>query len=249
MLNSWDLPECGGQEIMKHWNKIRVVLIVLLSAVLIYSGVKIGIYLYDGYSNKDLNDGLRKEYHQSQHTDRFKSLLDMNEDVVGWIKIPGTNIDYPVVQADNNQFYLNHNLKKEMSTRGSIFMDYRNSKDELDYNTVLYGHHMKDGSMFTDLFAYKKPSFYTDHAYIEYDIPEQPMRWQIFSVYVYQPSNDCLQLSFNNDMEYAQYLDMVRGRSIYETGVKVTNDDKILTLVTCSYEFKNARLVIHAKRV
>ena len=246
---------------MKHREKIKVILIILLSAVLIYSGVNIGSYLYDGYSSRALNEGLRKEYHQlrcadpadpgdpGDPTDPFKSLLGMNKDVVGWIKIPGTEIDYPVVQTEDNEFYLKHNLKKERSSRGSIFMDYRNSNDEKDHNTIIYGHNMKDGCMFAGLSAYKDRSFYADHAFIEYDSLQQTMRWQIFSVYLTEPNSDLLQVSFINDVEYAQYLDMVKSRSKYETDVKVTKDDKILTLVTCSYEFKNARLVIHAKRV
>jgi sortase B len=237
---------------MKHREKIKVILIILLSAVLIYSGVNIGSYLYDGYSSRALNEGLRKEYHQlrcADPADPFKSLLEMNKDVVGWIKIPGTEIDYPVVQTEDNEFYLKHNLKKERSSRGSIFMDYRNSNDEKDHNTIIYGHNMKDGCMFAGLSIYKDRSFYADHAFIEYDSLQQTMRWQIFSVYLTEPNSDLLQVSFINDVEYAQYLDMIKSRSKYETDVKVTKDDKILTLVTCSYEFKNARLVIHAKRV
>ncbi len=240
---------------MKNWEKIRLILIILLSAVLIYSGAKIGSYLYDGYSSRALNEGLRKEYHQlrcadpGDPADPFKGLLEMNKDVVGWIKIPDTEIDYPVVQTEDNDFYLNHNLKRERSSRGSIFMDYRNSNDEKDHNTIIYGHNMKDGCMFAGLSAYKDRSFYADHALIEYDSLKQPMRWQIFSVYVTEPSDVFLQISFNNDVEYEQYLDMIKSRSKYETDVKATKDDKILTLVTCSYEFKNARLVIHAKRV
>lgn len=233
---------------LKHWKKSEVILIVSLSAVLIYSGVSIGRYLYDGYSNKVFNENLRKEYHQSRSVDPFESLLELNKDVVGWIKIPGTEIDYPVVQAEDNEFYLDRNLKKESSSRGSIFMDYRNSNDVKDYNTVIYGHHMKDGSMFAGLSSYKNRSFYADHAFIEYDSLKQPIRWQIFSVYIAEPSDDFLQVSFSNDVEYTQYLDKIINRSIYETGVKVTKDDRILTLVTCSYEFKNARLVVHAKK-
>jgi sortase B len=239
---------------LRHWKKSEIILLVLLSAVLIYSGVSIGRYFYDGYSSRALNEEFRKEYYQLRHADSgdpvdpFESLLERNKDVVGWIKIPGTEIDYPVVQAEDNEFYLKRNLKKESSSRGSIFMDYRNSNDEMDYNTILYGHNMKDGGMFAGLSAYKDRSFYVDHAFIEYDSPQKPMKWQIFSVYITEPKDDLLKVFYDNDVEYAQYLDMIISKSIYETGVKVTKDDRILTLVTCSYEYENARLVIHAKR-
>jgi sortase B len=240
---------------LRHWKKSEIILFVLLSAVLIYSGVSIGRYLIDGYSSRALNEELRKEYHRLRHADSddpvdpFESLLERNKDVVGWIKIPGTEIDYPVMQAEDNEFYLNHNLKKKRSSRGSIFMDYRNSNDVTDYNTIIYGHNMKDRSMFAGLSAYKDRSFYEGHAFIEYDSLQKPMKWQIFSVYINEPRDDFSQIFFDNDVEYAQFLDMITNRSIYETGVKVTKDDRILTLVTCSYEYENARLVIHAKMV
>lgn len=257
---------------LKHWKQTKLILIISLSAILLYSGINIGIYIFDGFANKGLNENLQKAYHQfdssntgvngasadssasvsgvpEQYADRFKSLLDVNQDVVGWVSIPDTQIDYPVVQADNNEFYLNHDLKNERSSHGTVFMDCRNDNDGNDYNTVLYGHHMKDGTMFGSLSAYKDRSFYTDHTFIEYDSLEQPMKWQIFSVYVYRSGDDTLQIAFNNDEEYARYLDMIISRSIYKTGVDVTTDDRILTLITCSYEYNNARLVIHAKRV
>jgi len=257
---------------LKHWKQIKLILIISLSAILLYSGINIGIYIFDGYTNKELNENLQQAYHQfdssdtggneasaddpasvpgvsEQYADRFESLLNINKDVVGWVNIPDSQIDYPVVQADNNEFYLNHDLKNERSSHGTVFMDYRNSSNGRDYNTVLYGHHMKDGTMFAGLSAYKDRSFYAEHAYIEYDSLEQPAKWEIFSVYVSRPGDDTPQIAFNNDEEYAQYLDRIISRSIYKTGVDVTTDDRILTLMTCSYEYNNARLVIHAKRV
>lgn len=261
---------CLEGYMLKRWKKIKFILTVSLSALLLYSGVNIGIYIYDGHAGKEFNENLQKTYHQfdggnacgdtaaadkpdaaagipEQYADRFKSLLDINKDVVGWIHIPGTRIDYPVVQGEDNRFYLNHSLRNERSSRGAIFMDYRNHNDDKDYNTVLYGHHMKDGGMFGGLSAYKDYSYYPDHANIEYDSLAQPAEWRIFSVYVCRPGDDALQITFNNDEEYARYLDKIINRSIYKTGVAVTKDDRILTLMTCSYEYDNAKLVIHAK--
>ena len=243
-----------------HNNKFRVILILFFWSVLLYSTVNIGIYINEWYSNKKVSGRLSEIYHQSditkivdintpkQNTERFKELLDINKDVVGWIKIPGTKIDYPVVQADNNQFYLNHNINKEISSHGSIFMDYRSSQDE-ELNTVIYGHNMKDGSMFAGLSQYKKADFYENNPYIEYDSLGQSMKWQIFSIYIYQPNDDYFKVYFNDSKEYTKYLDEINLKSIYNTGVVVTEEDKILTLMTCSYESNDSRLVIHAKRV
>jgi sortase B len=245
---------------LNHNNKFRAILILFLWTVLLYSTAKIGIYINEWYSNKKINGRLSEIYHQSditkiadtntpnQNTDRFKELLDINKDVVGWIKIPGTKIDYPVVQGDNNQFYLNHDINKEISSHGSIFMDYRSSHDE-ELNTVIYGHNMKDGSMFAGLSQYKKADFYEKNPYIEYDSLGQSMKWQIFSVYIYQLNDDYFKVYFNDSKEYYQYLDEIIFKSIYDTGVVVTQEDKILTLMTCSYETNDSRIVIHAKRV
>ncbi|MDI6617257.1 MAG: class B sortase [Clostridiales bacterium] len=250
----------------KKRNRIRKVLIVILSAILLYSGINIGIYLYDGYSNTVLNKNLSEEYHKfgdagsidkmdssdpnlhGQYAGRFESLLDINKDVVGWIKIAGTKIDYPVVQADNNRFYLNHNVERKKSSHGAIFMDYRNTGDR-DFNTVIYGHSLKDGTMFGSLLNYKDPAFCLKHKTIEYDSLEQSMKWRIFSVYIFHQGSDFIQVYFDSDEEYARYLNIISRNSIYETGIEVTKGDKILTLVTCSYEFNDARLVICAKRI
>ena len=238
---------------LKQWKKIKILLIIMLSAIFLYSSINIGRYLYDGYVNKKLNENLSEAYHSDGNmadgTDRYKDLLLINEDVVGWIEIPDTQIDYPVVQTDNNQFYLTHNIKNERSSHGSIFMDYRNYNDDRDYNTVLYGHNMKDDSMFGDLSAYKDRAFYDGHAYIEYGSLAGTSKWEIFSVYICGLGDSDIRITFHDGDEYVVYLDAIIDRSIYETNIEVTKDDRILTLVTCSYEYDDARLVIHAKKV
>ena len=245
---------------LKYRNKFKIVCTVFLVIVLLYSSIKLGIYINEWYSNKKANEKLSEGYHQlditrtndtntsKQQIDRFRDLLSINQDIVGWIKIPGTKIDYPVVQADNNQFYLNHNINKERSSYGSIFMDYRSLRDG-ELNTVIYGHNMKDGSMFSGLSQYKKAEFYKSNPYIEYDSLGEVMKWKIFSVYIYNPDNKNFEVYFKDSEKYDQYLDEIINKSIYDTGIVVTKEDKILTLMTCSYERNNARLVIHAKKV
>lgn len=257
---------------VKQWKTTRKILLAVLAAVFLYSGLKLGMYIYDGYVTESLNKDLLREYNRLKtkevgsgktedgipsedpadmandvYEDRFRELLEINEDIVGWIKIPGTRIDYPVLQTDDNDFYLDHSVEKKKSSHGAIFMDYRNTWDE-DNHTVIYGHNKKDGSMFQNLAKYKKASFYKDNAYIEYDSPEGSVKWQIFSVYIYKPGGT-FHFSFDSREEYARYLEQVASNSLYDTGVQVSPEDKILTLITCTYEINNARLVICARRV
>lgn len=245
---------------IRYYKKLKIFLNISLFIILFYSSLRIGIYINEWYSNKKVNEKLSESYHKLDiripdntnmlklHEERFKGLLEINKDVVGWIKITGTKIDYPVLQSDDNEFYLKHNINKEVTSHGSIFIDYRNSHNE-EANTVVYGHSMKDGSMFGELYQYKNVEFYKNHPYIEYDSLKQPMKWEIFSVYIYQPDKDYIIYSYNNDSEYVKYLEEISSKSIHGTDVVVTKDDKILTLVTCSYESSDSRLVIHAKRI
>lgn len=180
---------------------------------------------------------------------RFLNFISINEDIVGWITVPGTVIDYPVVKTTNNEFYLKNNIYKSPSKAGAVFMDFRNSGLSQEYNTILYGHNMKDGSIFAGLSKYKDEEFFLDNSIIEFHSIYEEMRWEIFAVYVTDISFNYLQTDFSSDIEYLDFVQMLKGKSMYETNIDITDVDEILTLSTCSYEFKNARLVIHARKV
>jgi sortase B len=248
----------------------RVILIILI-AVFVYSGYQLTQYLYDGYASSNLNDRMKEQYEAAQkaqqkliHADqeelteeqlkqsyqeRFDQLLEINSDIVGWIKIENTGIDYPVVQSSDNDYYLNHNVEKQPSARGSIFMDYRNTNVNDDLHTVIYGHDMKDGSMFGQLSKYKDEVYYSEHDMITFEGTEGPTKFQIFSVYIYSPEDRFFEYEFADDQQYNAYLDKIVKKSRYDTGIKVTSDDQLLTLVTCEDDVNDARLIVHAKRV
>jgi sortase B len=181
--------------------------------------------------------------------DRYATFLGINKDVTGWINIPGTKIDYPVVKSSDNDFYLNHNIKKEQAVEGSIFMDYRNKGDGTDRNTIIYGHNMKDGSMFKALMGYKNKDFLNKHPVVTFNTLDKDVRWEVFSAYVTDTSFYYIKTDFSDDKDFEQLLKELKERSLYDTGVNVTKDDKILTLSTCSYEFEDARFAIHAKMI
>ncbi|RAV13833.1 class B sortase [Paenibacillus contaminans] len=257
---------------------IKRAVLFFLIAVFLYSGYQLAQYFYDGYVSGKLNDRMKQQYvtaqkaqqgqperqeqnhagqgelteehlKQQQYRERFDRLLEINSDIVGWIRIENTGIDYPVVQSGDNEYYLNHNVEKQSSARGSIFMDYRNTDVNEDSHTVIYGHHMKDGSMFGELSKYKNAAYYHDHQMITFDGLEGSTKFQIFSVYIYSPKDQFFEYEFADEQQYSAYLEKITTKSRYDTGVKVTSDDQLLTLVTCTYEITDARFIIHAKRV
>jgi len=229
---------------------------------LIYTTYTLANYLIESNSNKVIYEEIRNEYniediHESNEdifdeelADAYSSpLLLINEDIVGWIKIPNTAIDYPVVRAQDNEFYLNHNIHKKPAKSGSIFMDFRNGSLAKEKNTILYGHNMKDGSMFRDLLKYREESFFYSNPIIEFNTLYEDLKWEIFSVYVTSVDFYYIETEFQSLDEYRIFLDSIKDKSLFEIDVKISEKDQILTLSTCSYEFDDARFVIHAKRV
>ncbi|MDD2219171.1 MAG: class B sortase [Desulfoplanes sp.] len=181
--------------------------------------------------------------------ERFQPLLLINEEVTGWISIDNTEIDYPVVKTSDNEFYLDHNFRKEKSGAGTIFMDYRNGGDPGDQNTILYGHNRKDGSMFNGLTKYKRQEYYRDHPVLEFSDLKEDQEWRIFSVYITDTDFNYIQTDFADEDDFQRFLEEISSKSMYDTGTDVSRKDQILTLSTCTYEFADARLVVHAKRI
>lgn len=233
------------------------IITVILLAVMLYCLFVIGEYFWNSYQNKKLNDELQNAYktdeiiegEQEGNRARFEPLLEINSDVVGWVKIEDTKLDYPVMQAKDNNYYLRRNIHKEYALAGSIFMDYRNQRNGSDKNIIIYGHHMKDGSMFKALMDYKEEGFYQEHPLIKYDTIEESTKWQIFSMYITDTEFDYIRTDFDSHEKYEDFLKEIQNRSLYDTGVQVSKEDKILTLSTCTYEFDDARFTVHAKLI
>lgn len=176
------------------------------------------------------------------------SLLTVNEDVVGELIVNNTNINYPVVQANDNDYYLDHNINKQNSANGWIYLDYRNNSMNLDKNNIIYGHNMYySGVMFGTLYKTANSSWYTnpDNQIITYNTLYENMHFKIFSIYRVPKTNDYLKVFFNDDNDFLSFIDMITARSIYNFNVPLNADDKIITLSTCSNN-GTKRLVIHA---
>lgn len=194
---------------------------------------------------------LEQEKQLRQQT--FESLQKKNKDIVAWIYIPSTNIDYPVVKGADNEFYLTHDALKKRSSAGALFLDFNNKlgKDakSSDKNLTIYGHHMKNGTMFKDLIKFRNKDFLNDNKFIYLDTKYRKETWEVFSVYTTAADFNYRQPNFTSSKEYSNFLKSIKSKSIYSTNVQVSANDNILTLSTCSYEFEDARLVVQARLV
>ena len=178
----------------------------------------------------------------------LSELQAQNPDTVGWIEIPGTGISYPLMQADDNAYYLNHTFSGKVNGAGSIFMEQLNSSDFTDLHTIIYGHNMKNGSMFAGLKNYSSPSYLVSHPTVYLDLADGTHAYQIFSVYEAAADSDSYTIGFAPDEQYEEYLRTIKGRSEYDTGVDVTKDDFIITLSTCTRSGED-RYLVHAKKL
>jgi SrtB family sortase len=205
-------------------------------------------------TNNDINETI------DINTDRanpFTDYFEANEDYVGWISIEDTKVDYPIVKGMDNDFYLDHGFDKSYQVAGSIYMDYRNFGQGYDDHTIIYGHNMKDGSMFGDLDGYMNQTYLDNHPTIVIEGLYEKKLYQVFSVYY--ESADTARLDVNLSQDYMKYIldKSITSSDIGYGSELVTNIDsdsdsdymdqvKLLTLVTCSYEVDNGRYFIHA---
>jgi len=180
----------------------------------------------------------------------FNNLLSVNNSTIGWIHVPNTSVDYPVVQHSDNKFYLTHSFDKSYNKAGWIFADYRNKFDGTDKNIILYGHNRLDSSMFATLSNTQKSDWYTnpDNKYITFTTPSGTSVYEVFSVYTIKSETYYLTTYFENDSSYLKFLETLKNRSIHNFGVSLDSNDSIITLSTCDSSGKS-RVIVHAKKI
>jgi sortase B len=244
---------------------MRKLLLIISILTFIGSSAMILHYFYNSVKNKNIYHEMSEIYYEydskgnpendqtddsasvSVNTNSTEKLHNINEDIIGWIQVPETNIDYPVVQGMDNDFYLNHDIKRNQAKHGSIFMDYRNMIN--DQNLIIYGHHMKDGTMFKDLTKFKEEDFFHTQKDFYLDMGKGKERYQIFSVSVLSGDINYLKIFFETQEEFSSYIEEIKKDAYFYRDFELKEDTKLLTLSTCSYEFNNARTVIHAYKV
>ena len=182
---------------------------------------------------------------------KFEELQAVNPDVYAWITVPGTDIDYPILQhASDNSYYLMHNIDGSYGYPGCIYTENMNSKDFTDNNTVIYGHNMKNLSMFGKLKYYNRDeNYYDSHQYFQILVDGKKYRYQIFSYETVSDDSDEYTVGFEPDETFGKFVQRMAASSMKDTGIVPTKDDKVVTLSTCSTSGETYRFVVHGVRV
>lgn len=247
----------------KHYNKKKsnipsIILMCFFTALLIYSGTKIVIWYMNNQNNKKISDEIAefvtvdetKEDDEEKYVVDFEKLKEKNSDIVAWLKVKGTNIETTVVKSTNNDYYLTHNFNKEYNSAGWIFADYKNKVDGTDKNIVIYGHNMRDDSMFGSLKWVINEDWYNneDNKYITLITENETQVYEVFSVYQIEKEDYYIQTNFNTEKEFNTFAQTIKKRSKKDFNVDVNENDNILTLSTCANNNKY-RVVLHAKKI
>lgn len=241
---------------MKKKNKILITLIqIVLIAVIIFSGIKIIEWIKSNKKNKDIMSEIKEnvvinnemDSNNEEYKIDFAKLKQKNSDAIAWIKVNGTDIDFPVVKGTDNSYYLTHNFDKEKNKAGWIFADYRNKFDGTDKNIIIYGHNMKNGSMFASLKDVIKEEWYNneENKYMTLITEKEYCKYQVFSVYQTEVEEYYLQTNISN---FKEFVEKIKGRSKKNFNVDIKETDSILTLSTCADNTKY-RVVLHAVKV
>lgn len=229
------------------------VAMLFLIAVMLFSLYKIGTIIYGYYQGssqyEEVQEIAKAETEDEEGDINFEALLKANDDVKAWIYLEDTVIDYPVLQTTNNDYYLYHMFNREENGAGSIFIDYRNQNPFKDFNTVLHGHRMKDGTMFKSLVNYSDPEFYETHKVMEITTPEQNYNCEIFATATIPADSDLYQFEFYSDDDRAYYLNRLAAVNELSTEVEVGADDKIVMMSTCTAQLDDNRICVFGKLV
>lgn len=184
--------------------------------------------------------------------EKYQALYDQNEDFVGWIHIEGTAIDYPVMQSIGNpDFYLKHGFDKSYSDYGVPYLDEACATG-LSNNLVIYGHNMKNGTMFHDLLKYSATGYWEEHPIIRFDTLSQLNEYQVVLAFRFDTNNETFRYNEYVDMNeetFAEFMENCNARKLYDTGVTAEYGDELITLSTCEYTYENGRFVVVAKKV
>lgn len=225
-------------------------IVLILIAVLLFSGYKIVTILLEYHAGTSAYEEVQKVAKTGEDDSRgidFDALKKKNKDIRAWLYAEDTPLNYPVVQGEDNEYYLYRMFNGEWNGKGTLFIDFRCKKPFKGFNTIIYGHRMKDGSMFHFLTKYEKLSYFQEHPVLELTTPEAAYDAEIFAAVRIPADSPLYRMEFEGRQDRKNYLETVQNQSLIDTGVSVTADDTIIMLSTCTYEFEDARMVVYAK--
>lgn len=185
------------------------------------------------------------------HAEDYEASRAQNKDVIGWISVPNTRIEYPLLRGENNDYYLTRSLTGETSKSGSVFVDYRNKDISSSRHIIIYGHNMRNGTMFHDLASYKDRDFFEANRMITVVWDNQEVKYEIYAAYIVSTDINFIRTDFANDSEFLDYMNQLKALSKFDAKptVELTKDDQIITLVTCTYEYDESRYAVQARRI
>lgn len=212
--------------------------------------VKEAIEIQVSQEEEKEEEGKGSKAHVSLKVD-FDKLKKANQDVVAWIQFDEPKIiNYPVVRGDDNNKYLHTTFEGKKNSSGTLFMDANNSGEFADPNTFIYGHNMKNGSMFGQLRKYKTKEYYEQNPYFYIYTPDgKEVKYQIFAVCIVEDTSRSYTRFYNSDEEYLDYLKYIKSIANYDTGVELTTDSKIISLSTCTNVSETQRLLVHGVKI
>lgn len=245
--------------------------ILIIVFILIFLGC--GLYLLHYYlGNKNAEEELgdlqkmkvesEEEETEEVRTDhgtilkKYRKLYKKNNDLIGWVKVKDTPIDYPVMQTkDDPEYYLHRNFKKEEDVNGLLFLDAKSDVDDAEGNLMLYGHHMKSGMMFGHLVDYDSEDFYKKHKTISFDTLYEEREYEVVAAFysqIYDSDDDVFKYyqypGHMSEKQFNYYVDNVKKLSLYDTGITPVYGEQLLTMVTCAYHVEEGRFVVVSRR-
>ena len=199
----------------------------------------------------------REEPKEKEKVLKVKELRKENQDIVGWLEIENTNINYPVLQGKDNEYYMSHNYKKQKSKNGAIFLDKDYDWNIKSNNLLIYGHNLNNGTMFQELLKYEKESFYKEHQIINFITEKEEANYEIISVIktrvYYKNEKNVFRYYFfinpKSEKEYNEFITNAKKESLYETNKTANYGDELITLSTCSYHVKDGRFAVIGKKI
>ncbi len=209
-------------------------------------------------NNSIIDENITNE-NETQKTERMLQLEELqkeNNEIVAWIEIENTNINYPVLQGTDNDFYMNHDYKKNYSLAGAIFLDKSYSWSRPSNNLLIYGHNMKNGTMFENLLNYKDQNYYYEHPNIRFTTTTEDSIYEIISVFpsrtYYKNEQNVFRyyyfINAENEEEYNDFVTNAKKSSIYDTGKTAQYGDSLITLSTCAYHVDDGKFVVVARK-